>query len=343
MDHTEVRNVTDSFSLRYKTTGEVFPLKGEVTLGRVPDCDIVVSEGHMSRYHAKVSMIAGTAVVEDLNSTNGSYLNGKEVEKPTPMQPGDVLQLDTAEFELISNSQPAAAPPPPTPAATQLTQRVKPRMQMASEQADVAKPDIAKPDIAKPTAAANGGRNPAWLEERAQGPEGTRVIKASETAEIQKSIEELTALREGGIPANAGRLVGAGESSSGQVFELVPSNNESTTWEIGRDPSCHVVINDTGVSGNHAQLINRGKRWKLVNLMATNGTIVNGQEGLTAYLQDGDKIRFGQTDYVFFLGGSDGAASPASASGGNKMLLGIIGTVVVIGLAAAGLYFGGML
>jgi serine phosphatase RsbU (regulator of sigma subunit)/pSer/pThr/pTyr-binding forkhead associated (FHA) protein len=61
-------------------TGKTFPLEGPATIiGRHPECHIVLDSGAVSRQHARIAFDAGRYYVEDLNSRNGTYRNGKPV------------------------------------------------------------------------------------------------------------------------------------------------------------------------------------------------------------------------------------------------------------------------
>ncbi len=54
-------------------------------IGRLPECDIQLNSNMVSRQHAKVTFVNGRFVLEDLGSGNGSFINGKKIEKPTPL------------------------------------------------------------------------------------------------------------------------------------------------------------------------------------------------------------------------------------------------------------------
>jgi hypothetical protein len=76
-----------------------------VTLGRSRDCEIVLDDSNVSRRHAAVQPHAASTygwAVADIGSTNGTKLNGRRVEEPTPLEPGDRIEVGTTElrFEL---------------------------------------------------------------------------------------------------------------------------------------------------------------------------------------------------------------------------------------------------
>jgi hypothetical protein len=72
------------------------------TVGRSRQCEIVVEDPNVSRRHAELRPRGGSWVFTDLGSTNGSRVNGRRVEGPTVVKPGDEIELGTAvvRFEL---------------------------------------------------------------------------------------------------------------------------------------------------------------------------------------------------------------------------------------------------
>ena len=71
------------------------------------------------------------------------------------------------------------------------------------------------------------------------------------------------------------------------------------TTTIGRDEDCDVVIRDSTVSARHAEIVVRPETTTVTNLMATNGTRINGQPIQNAELVDGDILRIGRVNLVF--------------------------------------------
>jgi Protein of unknown function (DUF3662)/FHA domain len=73
-----------------------------VTLGRSRQSDVMVDDPNVSREHAEVRPRGGSWVLTDLHSTNGSRLNGRRVDHPEVLKPGDEIELGTTvlTFEL---------------------------------------------------------------------------------------------------------------------------------------------------------------------------------------------------------------------------------------------------
>src|SRR5688572_2237898 len=71
--------------------GRVVPLDGELTLGRRAPCDVTLRDDAVSARHARIVGQNGLWRLEDLGSTNGTYLNGRRVIKPETLRPGDLV------------------------------------------------------------------------------------------------------------------------------------------------------------------------------------------------------------------------------------------------------------
>lgn len=76
------------------TTQQVFPLTEKtITVGREAYNDVVLIDPEASRKHAQISFQDGRYVIEDLGSTNGTYVNGRQILSPTALNPGDVIEV----------------------------------------------------------------------------------------------------------------------------------------------------------------------------------------------------------------------------------------------------------
>lgn len=78
----------------------VFTLKQETIVGRSNECDITLAAAHLSRRHAKLVIKGGALYVQDLGSSNGTFVNGKAVAEAR-VKRGDELRFDTLSFGVI--------------------------------------------------------------------------------------------------------------------------------------------------------------------------------------------------------------------------------------------------
>lgn len=94
--------------------------KDVMTLGRDITNDIVINDREVSRHHMRLTRGAGGFSLEDLGSTNGTFVNGKRLTGITPLNNGDIIGLGetvTLVFELARAQQPPiTAPSAPRPA-----------------------------------------------------------------------------------------------------------------------------------------------------------------------------------------------------------------------------------
>ncbi len=82
---------------------------GETSIGRHPECDIVVDAGAVSRYHAKVVRQGDEFLVEDSGSRNGTFLNGQLLTAPQVLQEGDRVRISDVELMFHRETTPEFA------------------------------------------------------------------------------------------------------------------------------------------------------------------------------------------------------------------------------------------
>jgi predicted component of type VI protein secretion system len=113
--------------------GKLFELvKDVVTIGRDVNNDVVLNDAEVSRNHARLTAQSGGYLIEDLASTNGTFVNGQRLIGPKLLNPGDVVGLGETivlEFNFVADAgatvvsaapmppmdAPVMAPPPPAP------------------------------------------------------------------------------------------------------------------------------------------------------------------------------------------------------------------------------------
>jgi DNA-binding winged helix-turn-helix (wHTH) protein len=80
---------------------------GEHIAGRDPQCSLVIDATTVSRRHARITVVSGVATIEDLDSTNGTHVNGKRISAATRVTPGSELALGSEVLQ-VRTRNPAA-------------------------------------------------------------------------------------------------------------------------------------------------------------------------------------------------------------------------------------------
>lgn len=91
--------------------GQTGPLNGQrwlierpLVVGRDPECDIVIMDRQISRFHARFTPMETGILLEDLGSKNGTFHNGKQVEEPVILFDGDQLQISLVQHFVFLSS-----------------------------------------------------------------------------------------------------------------------------------------------------------------------------------------------------------------------------------------------
>ncbi|MCH2098095.1 MAG: FHA domain-containing protein [Pseudomonadales bacterium] len=166
-------------------------------------------------------------------------------------------------------------------------------------------------------------------DQRSQGPNETLMISSEELASKVSS----AAAGEKQVVKGTPRLVGRSEAVAGRVVTL---DKPKTT--VGRQDGNDIVIEDGTVSARHAQIVSENGVWRVVNLISTNGTSVNGNTAIVSYLGPGDSVAFGRVEWQFEAdSGRAQRTSTTKKSGGSGAMLwiGIAAGLVVVAAVAA--------
>lgn len=306
--------------LKKVTTGNQVPVTDGLVAGRLEECGLVLTEGHPSRQHARFNVSGNQSQVEDLGSSNGTFVNDQKISGAVMLRSGDRIRFDVEEYEYqvvgdvteVRDEQ-----------ATQIRQ---------IEPADV--------DID----GSQRRERPAWIdpEKQAAGGPKTEFIDASAMKEMIQ-VDEKQGAADLADDVEAPMLLVTSGEKKGQRFNLRTSG-ESGEWTIGCDGDRNIMIPDQGVSGIHAKLAQDGRRWKLTDQMSANGTFVNGRRSNMSYLNNGDRIRFGPVDCVFRTPDAFGTATlvssvDAAPSKVRNIVLAILAFIVTLAIIFAALRF----
>jgi len=80
--------------------GKTFDLNSETLIGRAEKCHIVLEDTYASQVHARIFSKGEGYMVEDMGSTNGTYLNRQKVTVPTELQRGDHVKIGKTVLEM---------------------------------------------------------------------------------------------------------------------------------------------------------------------------------------------------------------------------------------------------
>jgi pSer/pThr/pTyr-binding forkhead associated (FHA) protein len=256
--------------------GREIPLKPATVLGRQAECDVLLTEGHASRRHAKLSLEADGAWLEDLGSANGTFINGSRITGRVRLSSGDRLRFDVEEFDFRVPAQVAAVVP------------------------DDGKTMYRPPESAAVVAESSGvyKRPGAWADPDALGDGGANKTKFIDPAQM-KQMASSAPLIANPSAVDGPHLQVLSGSRTGLNIRLAVGDSGNAEWTIGSQADREVQFQDSGVSALHAKIANEGARWKVIDQMSANGTFVNGKRANVSYLASGDRVRFGPVECVF--------------------------------------------
>lgn len=156
---------------------------------------------------------------------------------------------------------------------------------------------------------------------RKSGPQGTAVVAREDLPAGDRA--------HGGADGNgAPALVGLTPPFAEQRFPLHPVQNR-----IGRSADNTIVIDDPGISSEHARIDHDNGHWTVLNALSTNGTFVNGRAVHEAEVRDGDRITLGNIAFEFRL--REPESDPRPAAGWQRPGI-IIGGVVLLSVVVIG-------
>ncbi len=322
---------------------------GERIIGREPGADIVINSPAVSRRHARVRVEEQAITLEDLGSSNGTFVNRVMLKGRIGLRPGDQVALGgSILLELGVN------PPQQLMDATiiETTKGDVPGEPSQTVQGEIApdKRNVAiQPPLLEVTIA---GRKPvlytlnqphisigrqegndiviaspivsrrmATLKQNGRGytlavsPEATNpVLFEGRPMTGEEPLRHGQLLRIGGTDPGAMvtlRYLSPNETSTVVPQELSLAGKEIIT--IGRDPTNDIVIDAPQVSRFHAQIERIGQRCRVTDLRSMNGTFVNHQriEG-SRWLQPDDTVRIAGNRFVV----GDMSLSRVDESGG---------------------------
>ena len=192
--------------------GRQTPLEGSLEIGREASAGLAIDDEQASRLHARVTAQGDHAVVEDLGSTNGTYLNGQPVEGQRTLRPGDRLRVGLTVFELRTSAdvqrQPSAVIP--VPQVTQLSGDVLepvPERELMPEPVAMAESDAGPAQGGQAPAFAVDETTPGFVPQEVAGDEEAREDYAAVARLLDRSVKRQTNIATFALLAASGLAV----------------------------------------------------------------------------------------------------------------------------------------
>jgi len=100
------KNLSNSWVIHSKASWleqNIIPIESKIVIGRDPACDVTLPLEYLSRKHLELEVRSGHLFIKDLDSSNGTFLNGQRVTE-SEIKPGDKIKLDVLTFDVSGPS-----------------------------------------------------------------------------------------------------------------------------------------------------------------------------------------------------------------------------------------------
>jgi len=266
-------------------------------IGRTEDCDLTVPDTPVSSHHCRLTQYANGFTVEDLNSTNGTYVDGVQITPGKPVWVSHGVRITLGNR--VEMPWPVAPNGPPA--------RQSADVPVGAKLITIGRDPASDVQIDLPMVSWNHAvirmENDQYVLEDRNSRNGTAIGENSNR--IQRTV--LTAADEvylGSFKIAASQLL-----SSGKKVEIgeAPFHKvafRGNTMEIGRDPKCDVPLDFPMVSWRHARLTREGGGILVEDLGSRNGTYVDGVRISAKVLaKPGQEIGLGSFRFQLLEGG----------------------------------------
>ncbi|HVG61475.1 MAG TPA: FHA domain-containing protein [Hyalangium sp.] len=245
-------------------------LYGDLRIGRQEGNDLILTEGGVSRQHARVFIEGSKVLLEDLSSANGTYVDGERITDVVVLTAQTQVVLGDYELRIKGGARPSGG------------QR---RGTRAAEPADGPKATRAMPTL-KPARPPGSGLAKAERSGRNSG--------ADRPMQVQGIDDDPPPRMSMGGPTTP-VLRGLTGPWANMLYPI------KTKVVVGRTPPAVVLLEDDSISRKHAELERTGRGVMLRDLGSANGTLLNGERlgQEPVQLSPGDIVQFGMVELVY--------------------------------------------
>ncbi len=267
------------------------------TIGKAPGCDLIVAKDVVSQKHCRLSCDGDKYILEDLGSTNGTFVNGYRLEPHTPVYVSATDRLTLGQNLPMPWPELAVKPQPPSSCSQSSTSSVLTIGRSPDSAIQLDYPMISW-EHARIIHVGN-----QWVIEDLKSANGTAINQIDN--KIQRStLEPTDDIYLGSYKISASRILKEKHFTQGAgVFERV--RFQGNRMVLGRDPSVEYPLNYPMISWHHAALERAGDGTYVEDLGSRNGTYVNGARiSSRTLVRTGDEIGLGSFHFQLLEDGA---------------------------------------
>lgn len=256
-----------TFKLKRIKDGKDFPV-GDISMliGRSESCDIRVVDGHPSREHARIAQRPNGLLVQDLHSTNGTFVNNHAIDEATLVKDGDLLKFGDEVF------------------CVQLQQQVDATVCMKSPFKSAASETIVEEDDDEEEDSTSVihiyPMPPGWSDFN-RDESGKPTLDPHKKQAIDRYVEKHRTQ----LAGKPGIVLLAFAEENLPIIKCL-TGYEGSKWSLGRASESAVHIDHACISKHHADIIFEAGVWCMRDAGSTNGMSVAGQKLQEVALED---------------------------------------------------------
>lgn len=313
----EHADAIDAWVLVDEDTERVHDVAADLLVGRHPECGLQLEHEHVSRRHARLVRVAGGLWIQDLGSANGTHVNGRTVSGGCRLFHGDEIRFDEIGFRVrgIGDGLTAVRP--------FREEDLKPLRLPA----DTSGPPSAEQSRSL-SASIQASLSRRIDRDGERGVERDRSVSASfPPAGPAAAAVTAAPFAESHAAMKLPTLESLLAHDRGRRYALAIGRNR-----IGSGASCDVRVEFAGLADIHAEIVLRSDQNSLIAVGGAGRVFLNQQPVQVHDLAEGDRIGFGDAEFIFHEADVSKVAGAAAGTDRSRLWLMIGGVLTLVSL-----------
>lgn len=308
---------TQVLVLAAESSRKRFTLHHDMIVGREPSCDIPINSLHISRQHARISHNPTGYFLEDLNSANGTYINGLKLTSPVALQIGDLVCFDDQGFRVVAEGKDELdsqflSRTGATPIITEAQIQAAVAQSQAATNAQEAPATEAEDENTRIQVdeAAAFQPEPISLSQETSALDTTRTLTYHEMKQLLNWSHALEAAAQ--AAKTEPRFIVRTPPLEGKVISL-QALDVDTRWKIGSDLTSKICLRDSSILVDHAYVARNPSGFRMTATSAAKSFLLNGIPLRDSYLRHEDLIQIGRIKLEYRTDPTSAEAQPIAS------------------------------